>query len=239
MGAVSFSIDEKWLGLFKELLPLQQFVETGTFKGESLDLARKYLRRCFSVELSPELHSKASARFAGESGLVLHLGPSPAFLKDHQQEFAAAPTLFWLDAHWCVAAGTSGEDSQSPILEELQAIKTLHADSVVMIDDARLYLCAPPKPHRVGDWPDLDDIARALFALSPSHRIMVCNDVIFFYPKKIQAGVRHLSHETGVDWLILAQEARAKHGGVAGRIAKQEKKIKKILGKLSGKPSSK
>ncbi len=36
MGAVHFSIDPKLVAVFKRHLPLQVFVETGTFEGEAI-----------------------------------------------------------------------------------------------------------------------------------------------------------------------------------------------------------
>ena len=53
MGAISFSIDEKLLAFFKRELPVKTFAETGTFKGDSLEIARKFFDACYSVEASP------------------------------------------------------------------------------------------------------------------------------------------------------------------------------------------
>ena len=171
MGAISFSLDERLLRFFKAQLPLELFVETGTFRGDTLALARPFFQRCLSVELSPELHRQAQARFAGVEGVEVLCGPSPELLRARQAGHQAIPTLFWLDAHWCVAEHTSGEESQSPLLGELRALGGLHRDSVVLIDDARLYLCPPPQPHRFADWPEWHDIVRTLLELSPGHRL--------------------------------------------------------------------
>lgn len=217
MGAISFSLDERLLAVLVRELPLRLFVETGTFQGDTLETARKFFPKCHSVEMSPQLHEKAVRRFAGDSKVEVHLSNSPAFLGKFRDEFAAIPTLFWLDAHWCVADETSGEDSQTPLIEEIRAIHKLHPDSVVLIDDARLYLCAPPAPHRVSDWPELDEVARALFALSDSHRLVVYNDVFVFYPKRLLPVMRQFEHGTGEDWLMLVHEARAERNRQAKR----------------------
>jgi hypothetical protein len=207
MGAISFSIDEKLVALFCEALPLKVFVETGTFKGESLQVARRFFSECHTVELSPEYHAAAVKRFAGQPGVQVHLGESPAYLRSHAEQFAAQPVLFWLDAHWCVAENTAGENSQSPLLGELAAVGKLHPQSVVMIDDARLYLCCPPAPHRVSDWPDLQAVLEVLLPLSASHRLIVLNDVFIFYPAALQSVMARFSHEHGTDWLTLSHQA--------------------------------
>lgn len=210
MGAVHFSLDETLLLFLKEQLPLALFVETGTFQGDTLALARRHVARCESVELSPQLFAQARRRFAGDAGAELACGPSPEFLRERRARHQAAPALFWLDAHWCVADQAGGADSQSPLLEEMAAIERLHPDSALLIDDARLYLCPPPKPHRLGDWPDWHDITRALTALSPAHRAVVFNDVIVFYPARIRPAIERHMQQHGVDWLKLARDA-ARH----------------------------
>ncbi len=236
MGAISFSLDEKLLAFLTRELPLKLFAETGTFKGDSLNMARKFFEACYSVEASPELHKQARERFKGAKDLHLHLSDSPSFLRKHQREFGEKPTLFWLDAHWCNADNTSGETSQSPLLGELQAIGTLHRDSVVLIDDARLYLCAPPAPHRFDNWPDFHSIVTALLKLSPNHRLMVLNDVVIFYPEALQAAMAKYAHQNGTDWLLLsmfaklAQDAEAKKEAARKRAARRPlKRAEKAL----------
>jgi len=208
MGAVSFSLDERMLGFFARTLPLQVFLETGTFEGESLRLACDVFDECHSVELSPQLYEAASRQFAGRAGVHLHLGKSPEILRAHRDRLASVPVFFWLDAHWCAAEQTAGAESQSPLMAELEAIGKLHPQSVVLIDDARLYLCPPPAPHRFADWPDFHAILTGLQALSPNHRLMVLNDVILFYPEIMQLEMSLFAHKHGVDWLVIANDSR-------------------------------
>jgi len=208
MGAVHFSIDKELLEFLARELPLRLFVETGTFRGDTLELARAYFSECESAELSPPLHEEARRRFANIPGINLHCGPSPQFLRERRPRNQQTAALFWLDAHWCVADQTHGEESQSPLLAELEAIGTLHPESVLVIDDARLYLCAPPKPHRLADWPDFHAVVEALLRLSSQHRLMVCNDVIIFYPGRLQAAIAAFAQARGVDWLAITRAAR-------------------------------
>jgi hypothetical protein len=212
VGAISFSIDETLLAFLVKELPLKLFVETGTFKGDSLEIALRFFSRCESVEASPELHQQARSRFEGRAQVKLHLGDSPSFLRQKQAEFARTPTLFWLDAHWCNADSTSGATSQSPLLGELASIGSLDPESVVLIDDARLYLCAPPTPHRFENWPDLHAVVEALLKLSTRHRLMTLNDVLLFYPAGLQARAAQFAHQHGTDWLHFVDYYRLKQG---------------------------
>jgi hypothetical protein len=203
MGAINFSLDENLAALLARELSIQVFVETGAFHGDTLEMARRHFSDCRSVEMSPELYEKVRSRFAGKSNIKVHLSDSPAFLRSQSGELAAKPVLFWLDAHWCQAEQTSGGNSQSPLIGELTAIQSLHADSVILIDDARLYLCAPPLPHNCGDWPDFHSVITALLALSSQHRLMIFNDVIVFHPARISAAIFDFSHRNGADWLLI------------------------------------
>jgi hypothetical protein len=201
MGAISFSLDENLVAFFVRELPLERFVETGAFKGDSLEIARRRFSACHSVEMSPKLYEQTLARFAGIGNIKLEQSDSPAFLRRHCKEFAAMPALFWLDAHWCEASDTSGKESQSPLLDELTAIHSLQPDSVILIDDARLYLSAPPPPHNCAHWPDFHSVLTALLKLSSQHRLTVFNDVIIFYPDRIAPAMFEYARRNGVDWL--------------------------------------
>jgi hypothetical protein len=89
-------------------------------------------------------------------------------------------------------------------MQELKAIGSLHPASTVMIDDARLYLAPPPHPHRVSEWPDLQDVVGILYGLSGNHRLMVLNDVILFYPESVAGSLRSYAVENGVDYHLQA-----------------------------------
>lgn len=209
MGLISFSLDERLLAFLKAALPLELFVETGTFKGDTLAMARRYFDRCQSVELSPAYHQKARERFAADPGVELACGPSPDFLLERRALHQGTPTLFWLDAHWCRAdEETGGADSQTPLLAELAAIERLHPDSVLLIDDAQLYLCPPPKPHRLADWPGWDEVVRALLPLSSAHRFMVYNDVVICYPTRLHSALSDQVQTYGANWNRLVRHAQ-------------------------------
>jgi hypothetical protein len=231
MGAISFSIDKKMLQFFRQHLPITTFVETGTYQGVSLNVAAEIFSECHSIELSQSLYDDAKRRFAGRTNILLYQGESAVTLNVACEQFAERPVVFWLDAHWCVGENTAGQDSQSPLRDELRAIKSLHAQSVVLIDDARLYLCPPPQPHRFTDWPDFHDIVILLQHLSQHHRLMILNDVIMFYPESIQADMALFARQQGIDWLIVANNsrelmARPKHKTILHRLGLRKNRPK-------------
>ncbi len=208
MGAINFTLDPNLIRELKRLLPLPLFVETGTFRGESLAAVQPLFDECLSIELSPEYYAAAAARFTGRAGVRLLLGDSPAMLREHRALYTGHSTLFWLDAHWCAAENAAGEKSQCPLLDELAALGPLHPDSAILIDDARLFLSAPPKPHEISAWPSLDAVLLALHRLSDRHALVCFNDVLVFVPAEILPALRPFLHEHTVNLLTLADKAR-------------------------------
>lgn len=207
MGAISFSLDSALLQALKSALPLSVFVETGTFRGDTLEALKSEFQDLLSIELSPDLYSQALARFRDEQNIRLIQGNSAEALRGVLDSVRGRSTLFWLDAHWCVATGTAGETSQCPLLEELKAIGDLNDESVVLIDDARLFMAPPSAPHEVSQWPTFDQILQQLRAMAPAHEIMVVNDVIALFPPRAKEVMTTFAQDHGVDWLLVAHLA--------------------------------
>ena len=205
MGAVTFSLDARLLECLTGALPPATFVETGTFKGDAVALAAPLVERVVTVEYSRPLWEEAARRFEGDSRIEVLQGDSPEVLARIRPSLGDAAAIFWLDAHWCVAENTAGDHSQCPLLAEIDAIASLGETSVVLIDDARLFLAPPPEPHDVTQWPTFDQVLLALRRLSDRHELMVVNDVIAFYPPSIRGAVEGYARHHGVDWLRASQ----------------------------------
>jgi len=90
--------------------------------------------------------------------------------------------LHWLDSHW-FGAETAGENDQCPLLGELACLSERHQD-IILIDDARLFLAAPPMPHNPAQWPTIADIVMALPECGRRSYVQVADDVIFIIPNE-------------------------------------------------------
>ena len=153
------------------------------------------------MELADTYFRAARERFASDSSVTLYHGESSEILRQMRPALGDRSTLFWLDAHWCLATGTAGERSQCPLLSELAAISSLNDQSVVLIDDARLFVATPPAPHETSNWPRFGQVLNRLSALSPEHEVMIVNDVIVFFPPQALEAVTNYARSFGVDWL--------------------------------------
>ena len=208
MGAISFTLDRSLLRELQRILGATQFVETGSFRGDSLEIAQELFTRCLSIEMSPEYHEAVRRRFAHAAHVTVFLGDSPVVLRAQRAAFSGQATFFWLDAHWCAAVNAAGEKSQCPLLDELAAIGPLHPRSAILIDDARLFLSAPPKPHEISTWPSFDAVLKGLQSLSDRHALVCFNDVLVFVPADILPALRPYLSEHTVNLLTLADKAR-------------------------------
>jgi hypothetical protein len=201
MGAVFFSLDRRLVDFLQRAIPLTVFVETGTFRGDTIAEVADCFDEVHTVELSDELFREACGRFADRPHVQVHQGESAPFLAKIRQQIAGRCALYWLDAHWCVAQATAGQTSQCPLLDELAALKPVGDTAVILIDDARLYLCPPPDPHEVSQWPSWQQILDSLQQLSSRHEMMVVNDVIAFYPSTARTVMHEYARSHAVDWL--------------------------------------
>jgi len=182
----------------------QFFVETGTFNGDTVDAVKPHFNKVYSVELSEILYKAAKKRFIDDDKVEIFHGDSSEILKNISAQLSDETVLYWLDAHWCVADNTSGDKSQCPLLNEIKNINTLNGDSVILIDDARLFMAPPAVPHDVTQWPDLSQVINSLQSISSQHEIMIVNDVIAFYPQVAKESIIRYARDCGVDWLDAA-----------------------------------
>jgi len=232
MGAISFSLDPKLVAALQTALPLGVLLETGTFKGDTVAEFRPSFEKIISIELSESLWNDAVNRFKDAPNVSLLQGDSGNNLRQLHSSLQGDSVLYWLDAHWCVASNTAGEESQCPLLEELQAIGKLNSDSVVLIDDARLFLSPPLSPHEISHWPTFHQIVTALLGMSAEHELMVINDVVAFYPKQAQAAVVAYAQANGCDWLDAANCLK-QGGSFMHQLTEKEHCIQELAAKLS------
>jgi len=208
VGAVRFSIDPVLIQILKEALGVDVFVETGTFEGQTIETVMPFFEEIHTCEASEHLHTEVTKRFAGVNKVHSVLGDSGRILVDLMPRLRNRSVLFWLDAHWCADEQTAGAHSQCPLLDELEAINELNAESVIVIDDARLFFCAPPKPYEVDQWPGFDTVLRKLHKLRRDHELMAVNDMLIFHPPQIRQYLKSYAHEHSIDWLAVLDKGR-------------------------------
>lgn len=153
------------------------FIETGTYRGLTARWAAGHFRRVHTIERSAELYHQVGdlpknvMRWHGDSRTII-----PRIVVDERQAF------YWLDAHWDGTGQTSGaSDCQCPLLDELS---WLRGDSIILIDDARMFLSTPKPPFNPDAWPTFDQV---LDCLPRGMFVQVEDDIIFAMPRELRS----------------------------------------------------
>jgi len=136
--------------------PVELVIETGTHRGGTTQfLSHVSGAPVRTVEAEPRFYHFARRRFPEDGTVRVVLGDSRTFLEQLSADPAttAAPTFFYLDAHW---------GSDCPLTDEVELISERWADPLILIDDFAV-------PHDPGygfdlhpdGWPfDLEQLPR-------------------------------------------------------------------------------
>lgn len=147
---------------------LDTFVETGTFRGDTIEAVRTLFRDVWSIELSPDLAAAARKRFAASPNVQIVEGDSGTALPELLPRLDG-PVLFWLDGHWCGGDTAMGE-TETPILAELQTVLARPETDVILIDDARLL--------GRGDYPSVATVEGLVRNALPPRTMEIVHDIV-------------------------------------------------------------
>lgn len=172
-GPAPHPIKMRIIRAYLELFSIKNFVETGTYLGDTLDYIAKTGIPCISIELSGELYNTACMRFKKYMNVNLIKGDSSDKLPDILKTLDS-PALFWLDGHYSAGITAKG-DVHTPVSNELQAILS-HAvkGHVILIDDARCF-------DGTNDYPQLDELLRVV-RMHGNYTAEVSVDIIRLVP---------------------------------------------------------
>ena len=113
-------------------------IETGTYMGTSSYVFSGVFDIVETIEADASLHRSAATWLAHAAKNVrCHLGNSASVIADVVKD-TAMKKIFFLDAHFS-GGPTSQQYGLCPLLEELKIIMECARDSVVVVDDARLF----------------------------------------------------------------------------------------------------
>ena len=162
---------------------LQQFIETGTYQGQSAMLALAQFDTVTTCDIDPaKIDRLKDLRLPVPKRLLAICGNSPEVLSVLFDDPECLPALVWLDAHWSEGPKLGPE---CPLLDELRAIGGTRGRHVILIDDARLFENPPPPPHDPSQWPTFAQIEATCRELGPTDIVEVFGDVIVVRPQKV------------------------------------------------------
>ncbi|WP_439493737.1 hypothetical protein [Bosea sp. (in: a-proteobacteria)] len=162
------------------------FLETGTYRGDTLATVRGVFSRLVSIELSTEFALAAQNRFASDPAIEIIQADSAQGLERAFDAIGDAPALIWLDAHYSGGPTAKG-DGNTPILAEVsQILERRSGLDIVLIDDARLFW-----PHPAGflahetlsGYPMLSDVAEKFLDADGRYDVFFFGDALAAFPK--------------------------------------------------------
>lgn len=150
---------------------INNFVETGTCFGDTLNAVKKTFKNLYSIELSIELYEDAKEKFSKFKHIHLLKGDSsevlPRVIADINE-----PILFWLDAHYSCGVTARGS-KDTPISSELECILNhpLSSQHIILIDDARDF-------NGEDDYPTILDLKKFILDTKTHKSFEVVDDII-------------------------------------------------------------
>ncbi len=177
MGLVNLGVPHHNVDYMQSAFGLDVFVEGGTYRGHTAKSMSETFKNVYTIEKSEKMYESSKTYLSDIPNITLLKGDTrehlPAILDENDN------ILFWLDAHWS-GGNTYGEEDECPLLEELKIIFTREKNYIILIDDARLFLAPPPKPHDFANWPSLTDISKAI---PQNWELIEFEDVLYLFPE--------------------------------------------------------
>jgi predicted O-methyltransferase YrrM len=136
------------------------FVEAGTYLGDTVAFFQPHGQRIISVEIDEQLWRRASKRFSDDPRIEIVKGDAEDEIPRILGELGA-PALVWLDGHYS-GEGTSRGKQFEPavaILERLGETRVAPGTTIA-IDDLRLF-------GRLHEYPSLEQLTSAADAAWP------------------------------------------------------------------------
>lgn len=181
------TLDEAFIAMLAQTFAPLNIVETGTFKGDTIDRFRKYVPFKYTIELSKELFEGVVKRFENDRTVYPYHGDSAQVLPIIIQQLRGK-TLFFLDAHFS-GNGTAKGIENTPILTELQIIKDGGiSDAILVIDDIRMFYepVGKVKGSIMEGYPSLLEIVNKIIEINPNYMFaVIADDLVAFTDSKV------------------------------------------------------
>jgi len=163
---------------FQKKYTYNYFIETGTYRGDMVEIQKYNFKNIFSIELDNDLYIKAKDRFRKNDNIKIFNGDSgnilPIVLKNINES-----AIFWLDGHYSDGITAKG-NLNCPIFNELKAIFDMKntLEHIILIDDAR---------HFIGenDYPTIHELNDYILNKNLNYILLVEDDIIRILPKTL------------------------------------------------------
>jgi hypothetical protein len=112
------------------------YIETGTYMGKGVAQVLNQYKQIHTIELAEKWFKHNKEKWSQYTHVHVHHGDSKKLLPTLLKSIDEPVTIF-LDAHYSGGTTAFGEE-ETPLLEELDLLKSRKHDDVILIDDCRL-----------------------------------------------------------------------------------------------------
>ena len=155
------------------------FVETGTYLGDTANVMAANGCRVFTIELSQKLYEQALTLFAANDRVTCLQGDSAAVLAEVIERLDA-PALFWLDGHYSGGI-TAGAELESPIMGELDILRRARETRSELIDRSTIYV-DDLEAFGTEGYPTLEELQEVVRTSLPRHTFRIVNNALRIVP---------------------------------------------------------
>lgn len=181
MKVVRMGIPEKIAKAIADKYQIDIFIETGTFKAKTAQWASTVFEKVYTIEANQAIYEQAKQKNSDCKNISFLQGHSRKKLVEVINILQSKKAMVWLDAHWS-GGETYGEKDECPLMDELDILLNCDTNHIILVDDARLFLAPPPKPHDRTAWPNLVTVMNKLKI--HHYNAIIYEDVIFAYPSQ-------------------------------------------------------
>jgi hypothetical protein len=117
----------------------QTFVETGSYRGFTLDFMKSRFRSIHSIELSDKWFRFCKDKFKHHPHMHFYHGNSTELLPK-VLDAITEPAIVFLDAHYSGGSTVKADDKcDSPLLTELAYLRSRRAHDIIIVDDTGFF----------------------------------------------------------------------------------------------------
>ena len=153
------------------------FIESGTYKGDTVNIAIELgFKEIYTIELNENFYKLAKIKFEKYPQVTCILGDSQDKLPEILEKITK-PAIFWLDGHWSMGDTSKGKNAV-PLLQELDIIaKYKIKNHTILIDDIRLL---SDKNEIIIDWSliNISDIENRCKLINDKYKITYEDDIL-------------------------------------------------------------
>lgn len=192
MGIVNFTNvgpPNELINKLRDIFSISNFVETGTYKGNTAYWASRIFDYVIMIEASESLYKEVTEKYHHVKNIEFIYGDSREKLRGVIAKLDE-PSIFWLDGHWS-GNTTYGVNNQCPLIEEIEIINSSEYEHFILIDDARYFLSPPPEPHPIEQWPNICLVTGTLSLSDKIRYIVIFEDVIIATPSLAKHVIVH------------------------------------------------